>query len=80
MFLHKSDLIPFIVELSSYISDTAVVSLPLKPVKKRDMFSRRFKTYKPSSIFILLGETNYLQGACMYSASKQPFHNSMRTI
>ena len=38
MFLHKSDLIPFIVELSPYISGTAVVSLRLKPVKKRICF------------------------------------------
>ena len=80
MFLHKSDLTPFIVEFSPYISGTAVVSLLLKPVKKRDMFSRYFKTYKPGSRLFLLGETNHLQGVCMYSASKQPFYNGTGTI
>ena len=79
LFLHKSDLIPFIVELSPYISGTAAVSLLLKPVKKRDMFSRCFKTYKPGVILFLLGEVHHLQGACMYCASKQPLYNSLRT-
>lgn len=78
MFLHKSDLIPFVVELSPYISGTAVVSLLLKPVKKRDMFSR-VKTYKPGAILFLLGEVHHLQGVCMYSTSKQPLYNSIRT-
>ena len=38
------------------------------------------KTYKPGSLLFLLGETNHLQGACMYCTSKQPLYNSMRTI
>ena len=79
LFLHKSDLIPFIVELSPYISGTAVVSY-LKTSQKEDMFSRCFKTYKPSSFLFLLGEANHLQGACMYSTSKQPLYNGTRTI
>ena len=69
MFLHKSDLIPFIVELSPYISGTAVVS-NLETSQKEDSFLRCFKTYKPGSILFLPGETNHLQGACMNCMSK----------
>lgn len=38
LFLHKSDLIPFIVELSPYISGTAVVSLLLNQSKREIYF------------------------------------------
>ena len=80
MFLHKSDLIPFIVELSAYISATAVVSLLLKPVENRICFHGASKHINRVVLLFLLGETNHLQGACMYSTSKQPLYNGAGTI
>ena len=78
VFLHKSDLIPFIVELSPYISGTAVVSY-LETSQKEDMFSR-CQIYKPGSFLFLLGEAYHLQGACMNCTSKQPLYNGTGTI
>lgn len=77
VFLHKSDLIPFIVELSASHEATAVISLHVISHKTQYVFIS--KHINQISLLFLLGETNRLQGACVYGTSKQPFHNSVRT-